>query len=754
MDEKPFGRLLREARQRSLLTLENLAEASGVSVRAISDMERGKSVPRQATLRELMDALALDDSRRQALTRASVRRTEEVPRQLPPDPAVFRGRDEAMTAARHITSQISVRGAHVVIGAVGGMAGVGKTTLAVHWAHRIADGFPDGQLYVNLRGFEASGRPMDPEEALGRFLSALGVPSGEMPSTVEARSVLFREKCSSRRLIVVLDNARDAEQVRPLLPASAGCLTIITSRNQLSGLAASEGASRISLDVWTRDEALAALAARIGEERCGAEPEAAARLVELCGFLPLAVAIVGAQLSAAPRMALSRGVHELLESLPRLDALSTDDQQVDVRAVFSWSYRALTADSARFFRHLAVHPGPAVSTEAAASLAAVGMPTARRYLRELVSASLLSRDAEGRYVMHDLVRAYGAELLEREQDDRSGAETRLLDYLRHNAHTARLIMDTRPWEEPPHSPAPGVVQVAIADRAEAMDWFHQEDAAVTAGLHTGGDDPRLLRPRIELIHTWQSYLIVTGRWAEQLTIQRIGLDAALVLDDPSAIAKTSAPLARALVLTGQDDLVDEQVELMRAQLDRLDPKMRAHTEHNLAWVLHRLRRHAESVRHSRNALAVYRTLPQRNDVARALNDLGWRLVQIGEYQEALACCEEALPVFQSNGNLCDEAATWDSIGYARQSLGDVGGAIADYRKSLAILEEVFDPYNQADVLDRLAAAHLHLGDEEQARAGWLRAAALLQSLGSPLAADMTAKAQAVGPGPAAESVRT
>ncbi len=714
-----------------------------MSVRAISDIERGKSVPRQATLRELMDALELDESERRHLAQASVRRTERIPRQLPPDLAAFRGREEALAAAHSITSQIDVPGAHVVIGAVGGMAGVGKTTLAVHWAHQVADGFPDGQLYVNLRGFEASGRPMDPAEALGRFLSALGVPSAEMPNTMEARSALFREQSSSRKLIVVLDNARDAEQVRPLLPASAGCLTIITSRNQLSGLVATEGASRISLDVWSRSEALAALAARMGDERCRAEPEAASRLVELCGFLPLAVAVVGAQLRAAPGMALSLAVQELLETLPRLDALSGDDQQVDVRAVFSWSYQALTTEKARFFRLLAVHPGPAVSVEAAASLAAVEMPTARRHLRDLVSTSLLSRDADGRYVMHDLVRAYGAELLEREKDDRLGAETRLLDYLRHNAHTATLIMDTRPWEELADSPARGVVRVAIADRTEAMDWFHQEDAAAIATLHST-QHPQLLRHRVQLVHAWRSYLIVSGRWTEQESIQRIGLDASLVLDEPSSIARTSATLARALVLTGRLDQVDEQVDIMAGLLHRLDRQTRAHTEHNLAWVLHRQGRYSESVHHSRSALAIYRTLPEPNDVARALNDLGWRLAQIGDYREALACCEEALPIFQSNGNLCDEAATWDSIAYARQSMGDVSGAVVDYRKCLDILEEVFDPYNQADVLDHLATAQLLLGDGEQARASWMRAATLLQSLGSPLAAEMTTKAEAVG----------
>ena len=177
MDKKAFGRLLREARQRSLLTLENLAEASGVSVRAISDMERGQSLPRQATLSELMDALELDESQRRHLAQASVRRTEQVPQQLPPDLAAFRGREEALTTAHNFTSQIAARGGHVVIAAVDGMAGVGKTALAVHWAHQVADRFPDGQLYVNLRGFEPSGQPLDPEEALGGFLSALGVPS-------------------------------------------------------------------------------------------------------------------------------------------------------------------------------------------------------------------------------------------------------------------------------------------------------------------------------------------------------------------------------------------------------------------------------------------------------------------------------------------------------------------------------------------------------------------------------------------------
>ncbi|MGW7572233.1 helix-turn-helix domain-containing protein, partial [Streptomyces tendae] len=484
MGKSAFGWLLREARQRSLFSLERLAEASGVSVRAISDMERGQSLPRQATLRALMDALQCGEEERQRLAQASTQRTREVPRQLPPDLTAFRGREEALATVHGFTSQGAVSGGHIVISAIGGLAGVGKTTLAVHWAHQVADQFPDGQLYVNLLGFEAEDRPLDPGKVLGAFLRALGTPSSTVPRGTEERAALFREQCSSRRLIVLLDNALDVDQVRPLLPASAGCLTIITSRNRLTALAVAEGASLIGLDVWTPAEALVALAARIGEERCRADPEAAAELVRLCGYLPLAVAVVGAQLSADPGMSLRLAVRELREDLPRLDALSADGQRANVRAVFSWSYQALTTETARLFRHLALHPGPAASLEAAASLAGIGVAQARRHLRALSSASLLTRDADGGYVLHDLVRAYAGELVEQELDDRLLAQTRLLDYLRHNAYTAGRVLDTRPGREPADVPAPGVARVVVDSREDALDWFRREEPAVVAALRS------------------------------------------------------------------------------------------------------------------------------------------------------------------------------------------------------------------------------------------------------------------------------
>ncbi|SEG95457.1 Tetratricopeptide repeat-containing protein [Actinacidiphila yanglinensis] len=737
MGTDTFGQLLREARQRALMTLEGLAQASGVSVRAISDLERGRSLPRQGTLGEVLDALELGEDERRRLVQASARPAGRVPQQLPPDSAVFRGREEALAAVHGFAARAA---GHVVISAIGGMAGVGKTALAVHWAHQVADRFPDGQLYVNLRGFDDSGPPLEPGEALGGFLTALGVASQDIPGGTEQRSILFREQAASRRLIVVLDNAHSAEQVRPLLPASAGCLTLVTSRNQLSGLAATEAACLISLDVWSPEEALAGLAARIGDDRCAAEPEAAAELVELCGLLPLAVAVVGAQLSATPRMALRAAVRELRES--RLDTLSPGDRKVDVRAVFSRSYRALGAETRRFFRCLSLHPGSAVSAEAAASLMAVEMPHARRCLRELVTASLLSRDAYGRYVLHDLVRAYGSELVEECGDDRIGAETRLLDYLRHNAHVHNRFF----WDYPsrlPDDPLPGVVRTPADSREEAVDWFRQEEATVAAAVRTL-QDPALQRQRMYIALEWTHYNGASGRWAEEIEALRVGLDAALALDDPGAVTDICYWLAVAsIVAAGDTAEADEMVELMLTHQPRLPPQDQARTERHVSQVRNYQRRPAEALHHAREALAISRAGHRPDEVAVTLTLVAWLLALLGEYREAITTCEEAIPLLREFGELGNEAGAWDTIGYAQQRLGDLDAAISNYRTSLRICEEKQLGVEWAEVLDHLASALLERGDTEEARTTWHRAADVLTSRRAARAEEMRAKAHAV-----------
>ncbi|MFC9330158.1 ATP-binding protein [Kitasatospora sp. NPDC057015] len=740
-DEDTFGQLLREARRRGQFTLEGLAQASGVSVRAIGDMERGRSLPRPSTLNELLDVLELEGPARRLLVQAATRRAPQVPRQLPPDLAAFRGRESELAGVLGHTDGAPGHGGHVVISAIGGMAGVGKTALAVHWAHQVADRFPDGQLYVNLRGFEDARSPLDPGAALGGFLRALGVASNEIPSGTEERTAMFRKRTRDRRMIVLLDNARTAEQVRPLLPASPGCLTVITSRNQLAGLAATDGAALVGLDVWTEAEAVAALSARIGDRRCRAEPGAAAELVGLCGHLPLAVAVVAAQLSANPLMSLSTAVRELRDTEPRLDALAGDDRRADVRAVLALSYHSLDQATARFFRCLSLHPGPAVSAEAAASLAGAELPAARRHLRELTAASLLSRDAVGRYVLHDLLRAYGAELVHQEGDDRLAARIRLLDYLRQNAHAANRFL-SRSLAMPISAPEPGVVRVAVDSREDALDWYAQEDPAFLA-VQRSAADPTLLRQRLNLTLEWATYNEVEGRWSEEISASGTAIEAALEIDDPVTINRAGHNLVRALIETGRLHDVDGPLDLILRHLSRLPVERRARAERDVSWVYLYLERPAEGLRHALNALTTARSLDQHHEVGRALTDAAWRLVQLGEHQEAIARCEEAIPILREVGDRRYEAGAWGTIAYAHQDLGNLRDAVAGHRRALEVFEEMHDRYNQAEALDNLASAQAELGATEEARANWNRAADLFTQLRVARAADMRAKADAL-----------
>jgi hypothetical protein len=347
-----------------------------------------------------------------------------VPRQLPPGPRHFLGRVAELAALDRLVPGTEPP-ARAVICAIGGTAGIGKTTLAVHWAHRVADRFPDGQLYADLRGF-GPGSPVPAADAVRGFLDAFAVPPQDVPTTQEGQAGLYRSLLAGKRILVLLDNARDAEQIRPLLAGSAGCLTLVTSRNRLSSLIAVEGAHSLSLDLLTRSQTRAMLAERIGPEQVAAEPEAVDRIAAACAGLPLVIAIVAGRAANHPGFPLAVLADEL-SGARGLEAFASGDQTLDVRTVLSWSYRGLDRAAARLFRLLGRHPGPDIGAAAAASLAGIPLGEARQLLRGLSEAHLLSEHRPARFAYHDLLRAYAAELSEEqdsEQDRRAATHRR------------------------------------------------------------------------------------------------------------------------------------------------------------------------------------------------------------------------------------------------------------------------------------------------------------------------------------------
>ncbi|MER5748658.1 NB-ARC domain-containing protein [Streptomyces sp. NPDC002088] len=330
------------------------------------------------------------------------------PAQLPHDLPLFTGRQAELDDLLPPPTGAGQLAETVLISAIGGMAGVGKTVLAVHWAHQVADRFPDGQLYVNLRGFDPSGAIMEPGDAVRGFLDALGVPPERVPHGLDAQAALYRSVLAGRRFLVLLDNARDTDQVRPLLPGTPGCLTIVTSRNELSGLVAAHGARSLTLRS-TPSRQRAFLVRRLGAERIAAEPGAADEITRLCAGLPLALACVAARAAVHPGFPLEAVAAELREAHGRLDAFTRSDTSADVGTVFSWSSRAVPAEAARLFRLLALHPGPDFSVPAAAALAGLPVRRVRPLLAELSGVHLVNESAPGRYAFHDLLRAHAAE---------------------------------------------------------------------------------------------------------------------------------------------------------------------------------------------------------------------------------------------------------------------------------------------------------------------------------------------------------
>jgi hypothetical protein len=422
-----------------------------------------------------------------------------VPRQLPVPPRLYTGR------ARELAELDTVWHAHrtgAMVAVIAGSAGTGKTALALHWAHRSRDRFPHGQLYLNLHGHDAEG-PVTAEQALSRLLQAMDVPAGRMPHGLDERAALYRSLLAQRRMFLLLDNAADTEQVRPLLPAGPNNMVIVTSRGHLSGLVARDGAHRITLDVLPDDEATELLRRGIGADRV--DDAVATALARQCANLPLALRIAADRVAGHPRSAATL-VDELSVHTDRLDVLVTDDDTTAVRTVFSWSYRSLPPDAGRIFRLLGLLPGPDISAAAVAALAGTTLPEARRLLDVLADQHLVEETATGRYRQHDLLRAYAAERGAAEDGaaERAAAVRRLANWYLHTANAAGRpllpqrhggpVSDVETGVRPPRQ-AHQHPRQALAALGETGDC--QDEAATPPALGTGGQRAgRLPEPRV------------------------------------------------------------------------------------------------------------------------------------------------------------------------------------------------------------------------------------------------------------------
>jgi DNA-binding SARP family transcriptional activator len=661
-----------------------------------------------------------------------------VPAQLPLDAPGFTGR--AAELAELDALVIDAATGTVVVSALWGTAGVGKTALSVHWAHRVRDRFPDGQLFVNLRGFGPSNVMLQPSEVLRDFLEALGVQAARIPSDLDARAALYRSVLAGRRVLVLIDNARDADHARPLLPGTTGCLAVVTSRNRLTSLVAIEGARPVRLDVLTPDEAEAMLAERLGTARVTAEAEVVERLSTACSRLPIALAIVAAQASSRPDLTL-RSLADQLGGSEALDILDGGDPSSDVRTVFSWSYRALTPDAARLFRLLGLHPGPSTTVAAAASLGGVTRRAAANLLDELTRANLAAEHVPGRFILHDLLHAYAGDLVARTDDDaeRRAATHRLLDHYLHSADHAAKTLHAHQAPMTLAPPQPGTSVVRVSDAAAALVWFSAEDP-VLLGLI------RLASPAGFDTHTWQLtrsrelFALRQGRWSDLIATQHTALEATRRTADRAAEAHVHRSLARCHIWLGGDDQAYRHCLLALDLFEKMGDRTRqAQTEHTLTEYFDRRGDHQTALEHAYRALALYEATSDWPGTARALNAAGWCHALLGDHSVAVEHCERALTLFRAVGDPDGEAATCGSLGYAYQRLGRLGEAVDYYRQAIHLCGELGERFYQADTLVRLGDTHLTANDETAARAAWQRALEIFTELEHPNAAEVRAR---------------
>jgi tetratricopeptide (TPR) repeat protein/transcriptional regulator with XRE-family HTH domain len=734
-----FGDLLRQLRIVAQLTQEELAVRSDISTRTISDLERGvANFPHADTVLRLAQGLELGDQDRaqlEAAARGRVRLAAPRPtaitatgttaaiQTLPHDIAAFTGREAEFA---QLLTKVDINTV-VSIHAIGGMAGVGKTAFAVHAAHKLAPGFPDGQIFVPLHGHTPGREPVNPAHALASLLLTAGVETSAISGDQEALSRFWRDKLAGRRLLVVLDDAVDSEHVRPFLPGSAGCLVLITSRRHLTAL---EDAQSISLDTMQPDDAAQLVVRLADREDINADHPAIAGIARLCGYLPLALGMLARQLHHHPTWTAAGLAAELAAAKDRLELMRAEN--LSVSAALDLSYADLTESQRRLFRRLGLLPGTDIDTFAAAALDGTSLAVARRHLEDLYDHYLISEFSSSRYRMHDLTQEHARALAAADSaDERATAVDRLLDYYQHTANLAeaRLARQTRPGPGPATWPE-SVATPDLNDPSQALAWARADRASLLACLeHTNrtGQQARVVAFTAALA----GLLRRDGPWTDAISCHTAAVRAARDLSDRLGEANALSDLGDVRRLTGDyadaAQVLEQALGIYRDLGDRLG-------EANALSDLGAVRRVTDdnlgAAQLLEQALGIYRDLGNQNGQARALNYLGIVHWLAGAFPAAAQALEQALGICRDLGDKLGQVNTLSDLGSVRRLMGDYPDAAQALEEALDICRELDDRYSEANALNELGVVRRLMGRYTEATRTHEQALGIYRDLGN------------------------
>ena len=744
--ELSFAALLRRLRAGAGLTQEELAEAAGISPRSVSDLERGiNRTARKDTALLLADALSLTGQVRALFVAAARGRAPAADvlatgngaaaqgagavaatRTLPRDIGSFTGREAELGELLATLAEAAEGGGVVGIHAIDGMAGAGKTALAVHAAHRLAGRFPDGQFFVPLHAHTPGQRLVDPADALASLLMTAGAAAQQIPPGLEARAALWRDFAAGKKILLLLDDAAGHEQVEPLLPGSASSLVLITSRRRLTAL---EDATVLSVDTLTPADAAALLGRLAGRPDLGADTAAAGEIARLCGYLPLAIGMLARQLRHHPARTGAELAAVLASARDRLAVMHAEN--LSVAAAIDLSYQELTADQQRLFRRLGLAPGPDIDAYAAAALDDTSVGTARSRLDDLYDNHLITEPQTGRYLLHDLLREYARALADGDDDTESQAAVeRVVSYYAHVAATASKHIAT--WTTAGGRPPPGSPPAhapRLATPQEAAAWLEAERSNLFA---TVGYAAEALPPHAIAIATAMGgFLRASGRWDQAAAQYQTALHAARRAGDRPGQAGTLDELGLLQQLTSDYAAATATLGQAAALYEELgDQRGEAYALNHLGLVHQDTGDYQAATASHQRALALAREAGDRLAEAVSITDLGQVHQLTGNYPAAIACHEQALAMFQRLHSPFDEADALCQLGFNECALGNYAAAAARHHQSLALFRRLGDRLGQAWAIGGLGEVQLATADYAGASASLTQALQLHRELGS------------------------